>query len=412
MNLPWDAVLFWIAAAVAVLVALAFVLPALMRRRDVEPGVARRDLNVAIYRDQLKEIEADRANGLLSGERYDQARRELEVRLADDALSTGGAPATITSGSRVLGATLAVALPAAAFALYFWFGNPASLTADPAAPDAAMAAAEQDFMQLIRNIEEKAHANPEDGAAWVLLARSYAFVERWPDALQAFEKARKLLPQDASVLTGYAEALAMTRGGTLAGQPMELVQQALAMDPDDTKGLELAAVHAFQARDFTTAAAYFGRLQALVAPDSPYAGEIRAAQQEAERLAGEAGNARAGATDVSNAVIRGRVEIAPSLKSAISGSETLFLFARPGAGGPPVAAIRERADALPFEFQLDDHAAMNPEATLSRHERVTLVARVSRSGNPMAQAGDLEGSVAEVVVGANGVTVVIDRVHP
>ena len=275
-----------------------------------------------------------------------------------------------------------------------------------------MAGAEHDFLLLIRRAEEKARAQPDDGEGWALLARSYAFMERWPEALEAYEKAVRLLPQDASVLSGYAEALAATGGRVLAGRPMELVQQALAIDPADSKALELAGIHAYQGQDFAAASQYFGRLHQLLPPESPYARDILAARQEALRLAGSAILSSASDSAAAGAAIRGSVDIAPALKAALRASDVLFLFARPGEGGPPVAAIRASAAALPLEFVLDDDAAMSPGDPLSRHKRVMLVARVSRSGDPIAQPGDLEGALANVEVGASGVKVVIDRSRP
>lgn len=424
MNPFWTVSLFWISAVACVVVALVFVLPALMRARSGAGKAARRDVNVAVYRDQLKEMEADRANGLLSDAQFQRARLELEARLADDALAPDAEaiPESGHAGSRRLGYTLGAMLPAAAFGLYFWLGNPASLVAgadaQANASAAAMAAAEHDFMQLIRQAEEKARAHPEDGGAWILLAKSYAFMERWPEALKAYEKATGLLPQDASVLSGYAEALAIANNRVLTGKPMELVRQALAIDPDDTKGLELAAIHAYQERNFAEAGLYFKRLHQLLPPESPYARDILASQQEAERLAAPAAAALlppagdSAASVAPGAAIKGRIDVAPALKSGLKDTDVVFLFARPGQSGPPVAAIRASAGQLPLEFELDDSTAMNPANTLSRHKQVMLVARVSRSGDPMARPGDLEGSVANVAVGAAGVEIVIDRTRP
>jgi len=112
------------------------------------------------------------------------------------------------------------------------------------------------------------------------------------------------------------------------------------------------------------------------------------------------------------ATIRGSVDIAPALKSRLAKTDVLFLFARPGQSGPPVAAIRASAGQLPLEFELDDSTAMNPGNALSQHKQVMLVARLSKSGNPMAQPGDLEGRALGVKVGANGVKLVIDQVLP
>ncbi|PKO61529.1 MAG: c-type cytochrome biogenesis protein CcmI, partial [Betaproteobacteria bacterium HGW-Betaproteobacteria-17] len=294
---------------------------------------------------------------------------------------------------------------------------------DPAHPAMAAAASEHDFMALIRKVEEKTQANPEDGTAWAMLAKSYAATERWPEALQAFEKAAKLLPQDASVLSGYAEALAITNNRVLTARSMALIQQALAIDPEDIKGLELAGIQAYQEQNFVQASHYFKRLHQLLPPESSYAQDILAAQKETERLAqtGMAGldNLAApppaevkAASAAQGAAITGSIDIAPALRSRLAETDVLFLFARPGQSGPPVAAIRARAGQLPLEFELDDSAAMTAGNTLSQHKQVMLVARVSKSGNPMAQSGDLEGTLANVTVGATGVKIMIDQARP
>lgn len=286
----------------------------------------------------------------------------------------------------------------------------------------AAAPGEHDFMELIRKVEEKTQANPDDGEAWTMLAKTYAATERWPEALQAYDKAAKLLPQDASVLSGYAEAMAITNNRVLTGRPMALVRQALEIDPEDRKGLELSGIHAYQEQDFLQAGNYFKRLHQLLPPESPYAQDILAAQQEAERLAqtgmADGNPAKPPPADANTAAvaagaaIKGSIDIAPALKARLADTDVLFLFARPGQSGPPVAAIRASASQLPLEFELDDSTAMNPGNTLSQHKQVMLVARVSKSGNPAAQPGDLEGSVANVKVGASGVKIMIDQTRP
>lgn len=429
MNPFWTVSLFWGTAVVCVLLALAFVLPALLRTRARTTQAARRDVNIAVYRDQLKEMDADRANGLLSEAQYQATKLELEARLADDALAADDIPEPARVGSRRLGFALGTLLPAAAFGLYFWLGNPASLIANADAqsaaanPDTASAQGEHDFMKMIQKVEEKTRANPDDGEAWAMLAKTYSAVERWPEAIQAYEKAIKLLPKDASALSGYAEALAITNNRVLAGKPMELVQKALEINPDDMKGLELSGIYAYQEKNFAQASYFFKQLYKLMPPESPYAQDILAAQKEADRLVQ---SGLSGLDDLSNpppaeeksatatagATIKGSIDIAPALKSRVAATDVLFLFARAGQGGPPVAAIRASTGKFPLEFELNDSMAMNPGNTLSQQKQVMLVARVSKSGNPMAQAGDLEGTVADVKVGATGVRIVIDQAKP
>jgi len=425
MNPFWTVSLFWIATVVCVVVALAFVLPALLRTRVAAGKAARRDVNIAVYRDQLKELEGDRANGLIPEDQFQTTKLELEARLADDALGVDAAPEPARESNRRLGYALAGILPVAAFGLYFWLGNPTSLIEIAAAPtrsepklnpNAPMR--EHDIQKMVQQAEAKVKANPKDGDAWAILAKTYAAMGRWPESWKSYQFAIDLLPENAALLSGQAEALAVLNGRVLQGRPMELVNRALELDPNDIKGLELAGFNAFQEKNFAQAATYLQNLHRQLPPEAPFAKNILAAINEAQRLA--AGGAPANlaeqgapaAPPASSVTIRGSLEITPELKARLTQNDVIFLFARPVQGGPPVAAVRGPAIRLPMDFELSDRLAMNPDNLLSQHKEVVLVARVSKSGGPMAQPGDLEGSVSGVKVGAAGVTIVIDKLVP
>jgi cytochrome c-type biogenesis protein CcmH len=425
MNPFWTVSLFWIATVVCVVVALAFVLPALLRTRVAAGKAARRDVNIAVYRDQLKELEGDRANGLIPEDQFQTTKLELEARLADDALGVDAAPEPARESNRRLGYALAGILPVAAFGLYFWLGNPTSLIEIAAAPtrsepklnpNAPMR--EHDIQKMVQQAEAKVKANPKDGDAWAILAKTYAAMGRWPESWKSYQFAIDLLPENAALLSGQAEALAVLNGRVLQGRPMELVNRALELDPNDIKGLELAGFNAFQEKNFAQAATYLQNLHRQLPPEAPFAKNILAAINEAQRLA--AGGAPANlaeqgapaAPPASSVTIRGSLEITPELKARLAQNDVIFLFARPVQGGPPVAAVRGPAIRLPMDFELSDRLAMNPDNLLSQHKEVVLVARVSKSGGPMAQPGDLEGSVSGVKVGAAGVTIVIDKLVP
>jgi len=416
----WTVTVFWIVAAVCVLIALAFVLPPLLRRKEATAKAARRDINIAVYRDQMKEMEADRTNGLLSEEQFQTAKLELEARLAEDALAQADG-AMAAKGSRRLGFSMVAIFPAAAIGLYFWLGNPLNLSAIvEAQANPNVVQGEHDIMKMIQQVEEKTRSNPDDGAAWAMLGRTYGAVEHWAEAEQAYAKAYKLLPEVAAVLSGYAEAVAINSGRVLAGKPMELVRKALELDPNDMKALELAGINAFQERNFAQASYYFKHLYKQLPPDSPYAQDILAAQQEAKRqseggLTGMDNLADQGPeqapAQAAGPTIQGKIDIAPALKAKVSEKDVIFLFARGSEGGPPAAAIRATAGKFPLEFELNDSMAMNPENRLSKFKEVILTARVAKSGDVKGAAGDLEGTLAKVKVGAKGVTLTIDTVR-
>ena len=240
MNPFWTVSLFWIATVVCIVVALAFVLPALLRTRVAAGKAARRDVNIAVYRDQLKELEGDRANGLIPEDQFQTTKLELEARLADDALGVDAAPEPARESNRRLGYALAGILPVAAFGLYFWLGNPTSLIEIAAAPTRSepklnpnVPMREHDIQKMVQQAEAKVKDNPKDGDAWAILAKTYAAMGRWPEAWKSYQFAIDLLPENAALLSGQAEALAVLNGRMLQGRPMELVNRALQLDPND-----------------------------------------------------------------------------------------------------------------------------------------------------------------------------------
>jgi len=418
MNSFWSVTLFWAAAAAAVILALAFVLPFLLRNSNpAHSRAARRDINLAVYRDQMKDLNNELSNTQLTPEQFLASKLELETRAAEDALAHEDR-AVAPVASRRLAYALAATLPVVAIVMYSLLGHPGALTAMDAAQNTTAAAqpTEADILQIIERIEERAQANPTDTETWEALTNANAMMARWPEALKASEKSLELSPNKPAVLTAYAEALAMNSGMVLAGKPMEMVDKALQIDPNDRKGLELAGIHAYQNGAFAQAVQFLDRLQRLMPPDQPYAQEILKMRNEAQRLAEVASGTRpaveqAGAA-MPQASVAGSVAVAPELQAQVGAQSTIYLIARAGESGPPLAAARVAMGAFPLQFSLDDSMAMNPDNTLSKHKEVVLLARISASGNPIAQPGDLEGRLVGVAVGSQDVKLVIDRVLP
>jgi cytochrome c-type biogenesis protein CcmH len=196
-----------------------------------------------------------------------------------------------------------------------------------------------------------------------------------------------------------------------------MVNQALQSDPNDIKALELAGIFAFQNEKYAQSVVLLDRLQRLMTPDMPYAQEILKMRNEAQRLAelsGAAPSANAGpaAAATSQASVSGSVDVAAALRSRVGAQSTVYLIARAGESGPPLAATRVAVGPFPLQFRLDNSMAMNAGNTLSNHKEVVLLARISASGNPIAQPGDLEGRLVAVPIGAKDVKLVIDRVLP
>jgi len=291
-------ILFWVICALLLVVALAFVLPPVLQRsaeseRKIEDE--RKQANIAVYRDQLAELEADLQNGIVSQEQYPQDRDEIERRLLED-VGTGAKskpkPATTPFVAKITAYALAIGLPLAAISFYAIVGNPKSITnapdTSPSSSTTGPAPAERTQEQIEANVAklaERLKSNPSDAKGWAMLARSYSSMERYPEAVNAYAKATELTPNDGDLWAEYAFATAMTNGRSLEGKPMELIDRALKVEPNNAKALQLAGSAAFQAKDYKKAVEYWERVLKQVPPNSDVAETITSRINEAKTLA-------------------------------------------------------------------------------------------------------------------------------
>lgn len=405
---------FAVVAVVLVLVALAWVLLPLMGVRS--GGVERSASNIEILRDQLTELDGDLAAGTLSREQFDQAREELQRRVLEEAVPAGAAASTGQAG-RWTAVILAIAIPIAAGLLYLQLGNLQVFAPQGSGPEHAMTPKE--IEALVAKLEARLREHP-DPEGYVILARSYAAMHRFPQAVAAFERAGDAAMQNPDVLADYADALAASAGGDLSGKPLALVKRALALDPNHLKSLALAGTEAFNRRDFRTAVEYWERMRPLVPADSPYGQSVASSIAEARKLGGIDGEVapavppgHAAMAAAGGAKVTGVVTLAPDVAAKAKPDDTVFIFAR-AASGPrmPLAIMKRQVKDLPVKFSLDDSMAMTPAMKLSNFPEVVVGARVSQSGTALPQSGDLEGLSGTIKVGATNVAIVIDKVVP
>ncbi len=269
---------------------------------------------------------------------------------------------------------------------------------------------------------KKLEQTPGDGVGWALLARSYAEAGRHPEAVPIYERAMKLIPDDPQLLADFADSLGMLQGRRLEGRPQQLIQRALTIDPSRVKALMLAGTMAFDRKEFAQAVKYWERAGANLPAEGAGAlrQELLANIAEANGLAGGISTeVKASTVPTPNTVggeavaITGTVTIASELAGKGSPADTLFVFARRVSGPPmPVAIVRAAKRDVPFTFRLDDSNSPMPARKLSEAGDVMIVARLSKSGEAMPGSGDLEGISRAVRVGAEKVTVVINRELP
>jgi len=403
--------LFVLIGVLLVAGALLFIVPPLVRR-SVRPGASHDAVNAAVYRDQLRELDADVRAGTLAPDQRDKARQEIEARLIAD-LGKGEAPAESSRGARGAALALGLAVPICALAVYLSVGNPAALAPQADAGAAPHGMTAQQFQTLVERLAERMKQNPEDAEGWMMLGRSYAVMGRFGESSDAYAKAVARAPKDAQLLADYADSFAMAQGRTLRGEPEKILKRALAIDPNNVKALVLAGTAAFDRNDRAGAAGYWERALAVLPAESEMAQRVRASVAEARgpgQVAQAAKPAPARTNNVAaGARVSGTVKLHPKLAGKVAPEDTVFIFAR-AAEGPrmPLAILRKQARDLPVTFTLDDSMAMAPQMKLSAFPRVVIGARVSKSANASAQPGDLQGASAPIAVGSDRVDVTID----
>lgn len=418
---------FWVIAALLVLAALLFLLPPLLKGQTKD-ALARDELNVTIFKDQIAELERDLAAGILTREQYDVARHDLERNFVQDAGEDHAASQSSTDHvvGRATAVVITILVPVVAVTLYGLLGsgerglNPELVAAEQQQLMQADNSPES-LKQALGKLQERIEEDPENVENWVMLGRSHYFLSQYQEASEAFAKASALLnDENPDVLADYADALAMANERNMLGKPYELLQKALAIQPNHEKSLWLAGVAAYQAQDLQSTLQYWERLLAVFPPGTEEFSQMQENVNEIRAALGLPSTAvspaapPAGDGAMPPASISGSVRLDESLAAQVAPTDTVFVFAR-AAQGPrmPLAILRMQVKDLPMNFTLDDSMAMSPQLKLSSFEQVVVGARISKAGDAMPRSGDLQGSSAPLTVrDAASVEIVINSVVP
>jgi cytochrome c-type biogenesis protein CcmH len=396
--------MFVVLAALMLAAALAFLLPTLLGARAAAADPA------LDARRKLKALDQARSEGILSDAEYAAKRSALGEQMLG-ALDKAPPPSR-TGFYAALG--VALLLPACAIVLYRIVGEPRAIST-PAATVATKATAQQapadheeNMDQAIAGLVAKLKQNPEDAEGWSLLGRAYEATERFTEARDALKRAHELSKDDPDITVAYAEALALsTETRRIEGEPRALIETALKSAPQNQRGLWLLGISDYQVKKYDAAIATWKRLLAALPKDSNIAQSVQhqIASAEAARdgrappeeedaaAASEAATTPAAppAASADGPQLTVKVSLDAKLKGKLAPDDVLFVYAKAASGPPmPIAIQRLQASQLPVTVTLTDGMGMMPSMKLSQFPQVIIGARVSKSGNAIAQSGDLQ----------------------
>jgi cytochrome c-type biogenesis protein CcmH len=310
----------WLALARMTAAAIFAVLWPLARRADT----LRSGSDIAVYRDQLDEIDRDRAAGLIADKEAKAAQVEVSRRLIAAADAQAAAPmsppAASATGRRRAVAVVALAmLPLGAAGFYLALGSP-FLPDQPLAPRLAAARGNQSPDRLIAQVETHLERNPDDGRGWEVIAPIYLRLGRFEDAVKARRNALRLNGETAEREAALGEALVFAANGVVTAEAKAAFEKSVARDASDVQARYFLGLAAEQDGNRVQAAAIWHALIDAAAPDAPWLDFVRGALARVETGAAPGAPSGASSPDAS----RGR---------------------SPGAGpGPSEAQVAASAD--------------------------------------------------------------------
>lgn len=392
---------FIIIAAAMLLAALGFIAVPLLRKRH---GSARgsSDANRDVHLARLAELRADVAAGQLDPADFAAARHDLETDFDRNAASAAQPAA---HGRAWLSAVAAaVLIPCAAGVLYLQLGSwQSALYGDDSLP------------AMIANTRARLAKAPDQIAGWEFLGEAYSAKRRYGAAAMAYQRALALSDgKNADLLAAYGEARILSHPQHFDPALGKLFNRVLKLDPGNPRGLWYGGMTALHDGDKDIAVRRFQQLltqnppppirRVLVTQIKAAGGKVPAvatASQKGQR-------AVAGA-----ATIAVQVGVAPKLAAKVPADATLYVFVRPAGdeGGPPLAVRRLQVGHFPVEVRLSDADAMIPGRHLASYKQLRVVARISRSGQPLQRSGDIYGSADfSWQAGAGGLKLVLNQI--
>ena len=382
---------FWFVVAALLVVALVFLILPIMRKPSDQTDGDRQQQNIEIAREKKNLLEAQLSQSEISQSEYESALIDLQTSLALD-LERGEQVVEQQPGKLAI-VFLLVLIPILSIAMYLELGEYRVID-NPELAQAAQRTQPQNqnmsIEAMLERVKQRLRDNPEDAEGWFIMGRTYLSMQKINEAVTAFQRTYDLVGDEPGVMFTLADALALQNEGSMAGEPAELVRRGLEISPQDPTGLWLSGLAAEQRQEYKLAHASWSAMLPLIAEDVESTIEVRRLLAILEKRDPDIEAVTPTPLTAALSSITLTVDLDADLRDKVTGQDAVFIYAKAMQGPPmPLAVKRLTVNDLPASVSLSDSDAMMPNMKLSSFEQVVVGARVSKSGNPVAQPGDL-----------------------
>ncbi len=411
---------------ITLVLAIIVVMPWLRAKRAQNMPVDNQllDLNIAVFRERLAELKVDKDSGTIDDNHYQNQKLELERQLLDAQRQIAPMVAPGLK-SRVLLIVWVPVLTALAYLLIgdrtpvfnFWsaedkVGQVADdlLTGKIDQPPAW--AIEDDGRELITTMQSNVHRHADDPNRWMRLSELFLSLEATDSALESLSRAYRLSPDNEEIATTYAQISFFANEGQLDTNSRRVLQDVLSKNPQHEGAQMLMAMGEARSSNYDQAQGWIQRLRdSISAKPGDHTKALASLDELSANVSAQEQQAAQG--------IEVTVTINSSLLPLIKGDDVLFVAIRDVNGGPPFAAKRLPISVIKqgeASISLSDLDAMMPERTIASARaaktQLAVVARISHSGNAIAESGDLSGNPVVISSDQNQVNVEINQQVP
>ena len=381
------------------------------------------DINVAVFRERLAELKIDKDSGTIDDTHYQNQKLELERQLLD---AQREVTPMVAPGikSRLI---VMVWVPVLAAMAYLLIGNRTPVfelwtsedkvgqVADDLLTgkiDQPPAWAIEDGRQLISAMQTNVYRHADDPDRWMRLSELFLSLEATPSAIEALSRAYRLSPENEEIATSYAQISFFANEGRLDANIRRVLQDVLVDNPQHEGAQMLMAMGEARSSNFDEAQGWISRLRnSIAAKPGDHSRALASLDELSANINAQKAQAAQG-VDVT-------VVVNSSLLPLVKEDDVLFVAIRDVNGGPPFAAKRLPISVIKqgeANISLSDLDAMMPERTLAsareQKTQLAVIARISHSGNAVAESGDLSGNPVVISSDQNQVNVEINQQVP